>query len=69
MASALEIWVVGYWNNVYLITANREQADRECERLMGAYSQLPWGVRAIDQAIQHSYEAGCDDGRRDCEED
>ena len=57
-----KVYVVGYWCNVVYVTTDKDSAERVCIRRKGEASALPWGVRTIQEALEHAYEAGQEDG-------
>lgn len=58
-----EIYVVGYWCNVALVTTDRGLADQVCTKRRGEAPALPWAVRPVEDAILHAYAAGQEDGQ------
>jgi len=57
-----EVYVVGYWCNIHLVTTDKELANKMCNKRRGEAAALPWDVRTIQEALEHAYEAGQEDG-------
>ncbi len=57
-----KVYVVGYWCNIACVTSDKELANKVCDKKRGEASALPWGVRTIQKALEHAYEAGQEDG-------
>ena len=57
-----KVYVVGYWCNIHLVTSDKEEAERVCNKRRGEAPALPWDVRTVVEAIEHAYQAGREDG-------
>jgi hypothetical protein len=69
MALMPEVYVVGYWSWVELITTDKLEAE---DRLLASkrdFPILPWGIRSIKDAIKHAYSEGYKDGYDSTQED
>ena len=60
-----EVYVVGYWCHVQLVTTNKGLAEQVCNKKRGESPALPQAVRNVEDAIQHAYAAGLADGEFD----
>jgi len=57
-----DVYVVGYWSTVGLVTDDREKAEKFLVRRRGDSPALPWAIRNIEDAVTHAYGTGLKDG-------
>jgi hypothetical protein len=57
-----EVYVVGYWSHVEIITTDKLEAEGRLLVCVRDYNGLPWAIRSIEEAIDHAYSEGYKDG-------
>ncbi|MHA1816221.1 MAG: hypothetical protein ACTSX1_09465 [Candidatus Heimdallarchaeaceae archaeon] len=57
-----EVFVVGYWSHVAHVTTNKDEAEAVMLAKRQEFRVLPWEVRTVEEAIQHAYRQGMEDG-------
>ncbi len=64
----VDVYVVGYWSNISYIGTDKKEADRILNEKKAEFSALPWGIRTVQEAVEHAYWSGVEDERSNSED-